>query len=94
MEIQKSSFYSPLDYVAAMNEAGDKIAAGEITRIVWRGMEFDKVQHGHLEKGKDIFGTFYRCSVCGEAFDDIGYGFDYCPVCGAKMDEVVEDETD
>ena len=27
-----------------------------------------------------------RCSLCGADYQDVGYGWDYCPNCGAKMD--------
>ena len=54
----------------------------------------DAVRHGHWEyasayKGAD-FG-FYKCTECGQPFwfKDMNY----CPHCGAKMDEV-EDERD
>ena len=32
-------------------------------------------------------GTYgvYRCSECSSSFPDIGYGFNYCPNCGADM---------
>lgn len=40
------------------------------------------IRHGHWEK---VTG-YYRCSECNQAFPDIGYGFNYCPECGAKMD--------
>ncbi len=35
----------------------------------------------------------YRCSACGKADKTIPWGrppFDYCPNCGARMDEVEE----
>ena len=49
-------------------------------------------QHGHWieinpKKGKG----FYRCSVCNGAVGLYDDGF-YCQWCGAKMDEVVNDE--
>ena len=27
-----------------------------------------------------------RCSLCEAYFQDVGYGFNYCPNCGAKME--------
>lgn len=29
----------------------------------------------------------YRCSLCSRAYQDVGYGFNYCPNCGAEMEE-------
>ena len=49
--------------------------------------DFEPIRHGHWEKGIDMFGNYYKCSVC-DSTEDIGWGFDYCPNCGAKMDEV------
>lgn len=28
----------------------------------------------------------YECSECGAAYQDVGYGFNFCPNCGARMD--------
>ena len=59
------------------------------------------VVHGHWERCMEIevefnghIGKIYnvRCTACGsvrQAFCEI---YDYCPSCGAKMDEAVEDE--
>lgn len=33
-----------------------------------------------------------RCSVCEDYYQDVGYGWNYCPHCGAKMDEREEEE--
>ena len=27
----------------------------------------------------------YECSICGAVYQDVGYGFNYCPNCGARM---------
>ena len=29
----------------------------------------------------------YRCSECESSYQDIGYGWNYCPNCGARMEE-------
>lgn len=64
----------------------------------------DPVKHGHWDNkhiGEDISPfdapyTIARCSVChGKVFvfaEDYIVNYPYCPLCGAKMDEV-EDET-
>ena len=31
-----------------------------------------------------------RCSECESYYQDVGYGFNYCPHCGALMDEVAQ----
>lgn len=48
--------------------------------------DFEPIRHGHWQRGADMFGNYYKCSVC-DSTEDIGWGFDYCPNCGAKMDE-------
>lgn len=53
----------------------------------------EPVRHGRWIRDRLVStsgGTYgvYRCSVCEWYGQDIGYSFDYCPNCGAKMDEV------
>lgn len=49
--------------------------------------DVEKVRHGHwfCEKGD----CFPKCSVCGQYHGTV-YEHYYCPICGAKMDEVRE----
>lgn len=55
-------------------------------------VDAEPVRHGHniREKGGGVF----FCSVCGYINDDTWSGgtddFNFCPNCGAKMDEVTE----
>lgn len=42
------------------------------------------VVHGHWSFGLSILSG--KCSVCGCRYEDVDK-FDYCPSCGAKMDE-------
>ena len=54
------------------------------------------VVHGYWIERTDYVGdTYYDCSACGESWttiegDPCDNGMNYCPNCGAKMDEVVE----
>ena len=49
------------------------------------------VIHGRwIEQEKYTFGTMYDCSICGNRILDNGHSWNYCPNCGAKMDEVSE----
>lgn len=55
----------------------------------------DPIKHGHWIKDRLVStsgGTYgvYRCSKCEWYGQDIGYSFNYCPYCGAKMDEVTD----
>ncbi len=54
-------------------------------------IEVDHVRHGQwIEQEKYTFGTMYDCSICGNRILDNGHSWNYCPNCGAKMDEVSE----
>lgn len=42
---------------------------------------------GHTHTSESYFNECWRCSACG--FDDTeGFGFKFCPNCGAKMDQL------
>ena len=46
------------------------------------------VRHGRwVEQEKYTFGVMYDCSICGDRILDNGHSWNYCPNCGAKMDE-------
>ena len=46
------------------------------------------VRHGRwVEKEKYTFGIMYDCSLCENRILDNGHSWNYCPSCGAKMDE-------
>ena len=46
------------------------------------------VRHGRwVEKEKYTFGIMYDCSLCENRILDNGHSWNYCPNCGAKMDE-------
>lgn len=48
---------------------------------------FAQVRHGRwVEKEKYTFGIMYDCSLCENRILDNGHHWNYCPVCGAKMD--------
>ena len=51
----------------------------------------DPVKHGHwTDRAKSIIGVpTEACSECAEW--SIGFDKDYCPNCGAKMDEVTDE---
>ena len=46
------------------------------------------VTHGRwIEQKKYTSITMYDCSICGTRIFDNGHSLNYCPHCGAKMDE-------
>ena len=51
--------------------------------------DVEPVRHAQwIEQEKYTFGTMYDCSICGNRILDNGHSWNYCPNCGAKMDEV------
>ena len=60
--------------------------------------EFVRVKHGHWKsdsRAKNDKSRIYQCSECGNYLDFHGVNAgrgdgNYCPNCGAKMDEVTE----
>ena len=46
------------------------------------------VVHGRwIEQDKYTFGTMYDCAICGTRILDNGHSWNYCPNCGAKMEQ-------
>lgn len=57
-------------------------------------MTDDANRHGHWIESHEVF-DYIKCSECGEDWcteDNDTETFNYCPNCGAKMDEVGEDD--
>lgn len=58
-------------------------------------VDAEPVRHGRWDDVSDYCDTIYRCSACSEEFtliegmpqDNL---YNYCPHCGAKMDNVQE----
>lgn len=48
-------------------------------------VDAEPVRHGHWIEARY---PLFTCSECGATYQDTGYGYNYCPNCGAKMDEV------
>lgn len=76
-----------------IREALDMIQS--IVRVDSQTVDAVPVRHGKWGEGLECYSDdFIVCSICGEAFnvlDNDTYRFNYCPKCGARMDE---DETD
>ena len=54
-------------------------------------IEVAPVRHGRwIEQEKYTFGVMYACSICDNLILDNGHSWNYCPNCGAKMDECNE----
>lgn len=61
-----------------------------VRSIIYRTPTADvaTVVHGRwIEQEKYTFGVMYDCSICGSRILDNGHSWNYCPSCGAKMDE-------
>ena len=50
-------------------------------------VDAEPVVHGHWIENPCLYGAF--CSRCGENY---GIPFNFCPNCGAKMDEEVQND--
>ena len=71
----------------------EKLMTADVAPVIhahWIGTEYDGYADGH-----PVYDT-YECSNCRNEIDTDGYEpmFDYCPKCGAKMDEEFEEEDD
>ena len=69
----------------------------EYSDKLWKTADERGKAGAHPKKGKWIkdrlsstcggsYGV-YRCSECENSYQDIGYGWNYCPNCGARMEE-------
>lgn len=77
-------------------EYGNDCAVAKVLEMALRRLneypsaEVLPVRHAHWEQLKtDGTESAYMCTWCNKT---VGSEFDYCPKCGAKMDEEVEEE--
>lgn len=81
--------HDEFDECLVWDESGEA-TANEFENIILQMPTVDPVKHGHW-KGKPIAGySTVRCSECGDVFMENNGKWNYCPDCGAKMDEVAE----
>lgn len=67
------------------------VARKERDELVGKINKLDERPHGHwIEKEKYAFGVLYDCSLCENRILDNGRSWNFCPNCGAKMEEVSE----
>ena len=52
-------------------------------------IDAEPVRHGHWVEEPFLLGTTHRCNFCGENYGMPHGIYNYCPNCGAKMDEEV-----
>ncbi len=81
--IGEPPFVMSLDDGIAIHEAIDIIQRSQLTGH-WIGTEFDGYANGF-----PVYDV-YECSECGMEYDSTDYGeitHNYCPNCGAKMNE-------
>ena len=45
--------------------------------------DLEEVRHGRWIEAKY---PLFTCSECGATYQDNGYGYNYCPHCGARCD--------
>ena len=69
---------------------GELSAKSAIRKVeTWQTVDAEPVRHGHWVEAKY---PLFTCSECGAIYRDTGYDYNYCPNCGAKMDEEQENE--
>lgn len=84
-----------IDADALPKYTGYALSADEVAMAVENAPTIDPVRHGRwiIENDDDIGWEKVTCSECGEDITSIApvvHGhctFDYCPYCGAKMEE-------
>ena len=76
----------------------------EVSKLPWfpnvmKELGYEPVRHGHWVHNKwSNMRHDYNCSLCGcrisgvDPFSLSATAYYYCPECGAKMDEVTNDE--
>ena len=74
------NFHAPTSWANAFGEAADMIDDEPTADVA----EVKRARWKDLK-------TVYRCSVCGY---NMGWTPNYCPHCGAKMDEVSNENTE
>lgn len=65
---------------------------GDVIDVIEGTPTVDPVKHGHwmlrTDGADENFSIMYKCSACrGTSPKPVLY--EYCPICGAKMDEVI-----
>ena len=78
-----------------LDKAGEAVKNGTIKRINFKGVIFEKPKHAHWKGLGDSWR--FCCSNCASVAFDINElltisDFRYCPYCGAKLDEVGDDD--
>ena len=73
---------------AWLSDIVDIIDKPETNRIICHGKEFVLVRHGRwvIERGETVMHC-YSCGWAYEYYDGLEEEWNYCPHCGAKMDE-------
>lgn len=75
--LRKMPYITIADSLDRMIKIVQEVPAADVVPVV----------HGRKIEDEGI-GVFYLCSLCGEC---LPYGANYCPNCGAKMDEEAAD---
>ena len=105
-ELRRKMYYKCIDTDEEMKKGRAKWDSGlwirykvfEDTLILTPTVDAEPVKHGHWEWND--YGGFgnYHCTICkyipyGKFSRKFSPDYMYCPRCGAKMDDVSEDES-
>lgn len=66
----------------------------EVSKLPWFPIFMKELGYVPVRYGRWVEAKYplFTCSECGATYQDTGYGYNYCPNCGAKMDEVEDAE--
>ena len=87
--IDREAIRNKLYQVSAVTMKGlqliNQFPAADVAPVV-HGEWIKETVNAQCWDGYNVEYTMYKCSECHAAFEDVGYGYDYCPSCGARMD--------
>ncbi len=80
--------------VSIFNKENEKVAVNRAIEA-WNRRADDAGPVRHAKNVMEDYPSLFQCSACGWSCDDTYCGdsaYRYCPGCGAKMDEEIENE--
>ena len=59
----------------------------ELRRILVSWIDERPTVQAEKKYGQWDFVQYWRCSECGAQYQDVGYGWNFCPNCGVEMED-------
>ena len=95
--VDADAFKRELYQMGCIDKFGQVATSINRLNIALERSKADPVVHGHWVEQEHcdwVYSKEYRCSECGQyrlMTNPVGREWNYCPHCGAKMDEVKDD---